>query len=390
MTSGTCGQSWLPKRTVSPYQAYALAFSTVLGTGVLVFPRLMAKEVGSDGLLVIPLVGVVSGIMLCVITKLGGLFPGMSIVGISREILGTGRRPWMGKILSIPFLAFFIANWVMILVVATRTFGQVLVTAIFQRTPIVVIMLMLVAAAAYVSHSRVDVLARFNEFLLPLIYAPVLLLVASLIQAGEVEHVLPLFQTDWKQAVKGFSTALFAYTGFETALVFMGAYQQPKKALRPHMTGIFVITVFIYWFTYLVCLAVFGKDELVRMTWPVLELVKAIHIPGMVLERLESAFLSIWVIAVFTTLTNIFFAIIHTLHEFLGLADRRRKWLTLSIGGILYGLALWPTNVYELGKWGKWAGYFWLFNALLIPSLLYIIARIRGKRGEKKGESPSV
>jgi len=53
-------------------------------------------------------------------------------------------------------------------------------------------------------------------------------------------------------------------------------------------------------------------------------------------------------------------------------------------------LALWATNAYEMGKWGRRAGHFRLFNALLIPSSLYIIARIRGKKGEKKGESPSV
>jgi spore germination protein len=383
-------QSWLPERSVSPYQAYALTFGTIIGSGILIFPRLMAREAGTDGILVIPLVGVISGIMIYVITKLCGLFPGMSLVGIIREVLGTGRSPWLGKVLSFPFLVFFVAYWVVIMAVVTRTFGQVLVTGIYQRTPIVVIMLMLVAAAAYVSYSRVDVLARFNEFLLPLIYAPGILLIAALIQAGEVEHLLPLFQADWKQVVKGFSTALFSYTGFEVALIFMGAYQQPKKALRPHLTAMFVITIPIYWFTYLVCLAVFGKEELIRLAWPLLELVKTVHIPGMILERLESAVLAIWVMAVFTTLTNILFAIVHTLHESFGLAGRRRKWLTLLAGGVIYGLALWPTNIYELSKWGEWIGYFWLLTALFIPLLMYIIARIRGKGGKKQDESPSV
>lgn len=390
MSSRNSEQSWLPKRSVSPYQVYALMVSSVIGVGVLLFPRTMAKEVGTDGILVIPLVGILSGIMLFMISRLGGLFPGMSLVRISRKVLGTERKPWMGKILSIPFLALFVVNWLVGMTVVTRTFGQVLVTAVYQRTPIVVIMLMLVAAAAYVSHSRIDVLARFNEFLLPLIYAPGILLVAALIQVGEVEHVLPLFQADWKQVLKGATTALFSYTGFEVALIFMGAYQAPKRALRPHLTAMFVITMFAYWFTYLVCLAVFGKEELTRLAWPVLELVKAVHIPGMIFERLESAVLSIWVIAVFTTITNTMFAIVHTLHEFLGLANRRRKWITLTIGAIIYGLALWPTNIYEMGKWGEMIGYLWFFSTLLVPPLLYVIARIRRKRGEKKGESPSV
>ncbi|WP_177199231.1 GerAB/ArcD/ProY family transporter [Planifilum fulgidum] len=380
----------MPKGSISPYQVYALIVNSVIGVGVLLFPRSMAKEMGTDGILVIPLVGIIAGIMLFVISKLGGLFPGRSLVGISREILGIKRYPWLGKILSVVLLAIFLVNWLGGMVVVTRTFGQVLVTAVFQRTPIVVVMLMLVAAAAYVSHSRVDVLARFNEFLLPLIYAPGILLIAALIQVGEVEHLLPLFQADWKQVVKGASTALFSYTGFEVTLVFMGAYQEPKKALRPYLTAIFVITVFGYWLTYLICLSVFGKEELTLLAWPVLELVKAVHIPGMIFERLESAVVSIWVIAVFTTITNTMFAIVQTLQEFLGLADRRRKWLTLAVGGTIYGLALWPTNIYEMGKWGELMGYWWFFSILLVPPLLYVIARIRRRRGEKRGESPSV
>lgn len=382
-------KTWLPKHSISPYQAYALLISNVFGVGVLVFPRLMAKEVGPDGIFVIPLVGIVVGLTLVVISKLGKLFPGMSLVGISREVLGTRQKPWLGKILSIPFLLLFIANWFLAMGVVTRTFGQVLVTAVYQRTPIVVIMLMMVVAATYVSHSRADVLARFNEFLLPIIFAPGILLIAAVIQVGEVEHVLPLFQSDWKQVFKGVSTAIFSFSGFEVALIFMAAYQHPKKALRPHLTAMFVITMFGYLLTYLVCLAVFGREELTRLAWPMLELVKSIHIPGMILERLESAVLSIWVIAVFTTLTNTMFATVHTLHELLGLADQRRKWLTLSIGGALYAMTLWPMNVYGLGRWGDLIGYMWLFNMLAIPPLLYVIARIRGKRREKEDGAPS-
>ncbi|GAA5346142.1 GerAB/ArcD/ProY family transporter [Planifilum fimeticola] len=383
MASHASGKSWLPKGSISPYQVYALMVQSVIGVGVLLFPRAMAQEAGTDGLLMIPLVGILSGVMLFAISKLGALFPGLSIVGITREVLGIKRIPWLGKILSILVLAVFLINWVGGMVVVTRTFGQVLVTAVFRKTPIVVVMLMLVAAAAYVSYSRVQVLARFNEFLLPLIYAPGILLIAALIQVGELEHVFPLFQADWKQLLKGSSTALFSYTGFEVALVFMGAYQEPKKALRPYLTAMFVITMFGYWLTYLACLAVFGREELTRLSWPVLELVKSVHIPGMILERLESAVLAIWVIAVFTTLTNTIFAVVQTLHSFLDLADRRRKWITLAVGGIIYGVALWPTNIYELGKWGELIGYWWFFSILLVPPLLYVIARIRRKRGEE-------
>jgi len=369
-------EAWLPKHTISPYQAYALIITNVFGVGVLVFPRFLAKETGTDGILVILLMGILSSFILFVISKLGKLYPGMSFVGICREVLETKEMPWLGKISSGLFLALFVVIWLMGMGMVVRTFGQVMVTAVYQRTPIVVIMLMMVVAATYVSHSRADVLARFNEFLLPFIFSPGILLIAALIQEGRMEYVLPLFQTDWKHLMKGLSTMVFSFTGIELALIFMGAYQHPKKALRPHMTAMFVITVFGYWLTYLVCLAVFGREELTRLAWPMLELMKVVHIPGMILERLESAVLSIWVIAVFTTLTNTMFAITHTLHMFFGLANHHRKWLTLLIGGVIYGMTLFSTNAYELSQWGGMISYMWLFYLLVIPSLLYLIACI--------------
>lgn len=389
MSSRRSGQSWLPKRSISSYQAYALMIGTVLGVGTLIFPRPMAKEVGTDGILVIPLVAIIAGFMIFVISKLGARFPGMSLVGITREVLGAKRNPWPGRILSIPFFAFFVGYWVMAMATVTRNFGQVLATAVYKRTPVVVLMLLLVVAAAFVSHSRADVLARFNEFLLPLVYAPGILLLAALFQVGEVQHLLPLFQADWKQVLKGVATALYAYSGFEVALIFMAAYQEPKKALRPHLTALFVITTFGYGMTYVASMAVFGREELIRLTWPVLELVKVVEVPGGILERLESAVLAIWVIAVFTTLANMIFAIVHTLHVALGLADRHRKWVTLTVVSVIYGLALKPENLYEVSKWTEWISYLWFFSTLFVPLVLYVIARIRRKRGESEDGSPA-
>ena len=97
MSSRRSERTWLPRRSVSPYQAYALMFGTVVGVGTLIFPRTMAKEVGTDGILVIPLVGLMAGFMIFLISKLGARFPGMSLVGITREVLRVEGKTLAGE-----------------------------------------------------------------------------------------------------------------------------------------------------------------------------------------------------------------------------------------------------------------------------------------------------
>ena len=76
-----------------------------------------------------------------------------------------------------------------------------------------------------------------------------------------MENFLPLFELNWKQVLNSVLTSSFSFAGVSVLYIFMGYYQQPKQAMKPHLLA--VLTVIIgYWVTMATAIGVFGPQEL--------------------------------------------------------------------------------------------------------------------------------
>lgn len=368
---------------ISLYQGHALLISTFIGVGVLTYQRGIAAEVGPDAVWTILVGGLVVALEVYLITRLMQRFQGKHLV----QLITLPRSPWIGRVLGVSFLILISLFWLAATAVVTRTFGELGVSAVMPMTPINVIMGTLIGGAALVAGQRPAVIARFNEFLLPILYLPVLLLVVAWVQEGEWENFLPLFRLDWGPFLKGILASTFAFSGFSVLFIYMSYYQQPAKAMRTHLSAVAIIT-FGYWITMTSAIAVFGPNELKQLLWPTLDLVKQAEVPGQILERMESAVLSIWVVAVFTTLVNLFGAVVDLLFTFFRLNERFRRWLAWGMTPILYGLAGWPADLQELFRWGERLGWLEPMIAVIVAVILLVISWIRGRKGEK-GNAPT-
>jgi spore germination protein len=112
-----------------------------------------------------------------VITRLGFRFPYKGIVSYSHTILGSNKKKWgfTGRMFSLPIIFILVGYWLVTTAMIARTFGEVVVTAVLRETPLeVTIITMLLTALTLVMY-KVEVLARVNEILLPIIVVPVLL-----------------------------------------------------------------------------------------------------------------------------------------------------------------------------------------------------------------------
>ncbi|MBN2908300.1 endospore germination permease [Polycladomyces sp. WAk] len=370
----------MTQKTVSTYQAFALIVSAMVGIGVLSMPQGVAKDAGPDGVWIFPLAGLLVAFGTFLVTKLGQRFPGLHFVQYIPRILGSKRSPWLGKIMAAPLIIIGVLLWLVTSALVSRLFGEGLVTVTLQRTPIQFIIFTLIAVGAVVSAQRTEVIARFNEFLLPFLFIPFVLNLFTWLQRGELENLFPLFQVEPKQILRGLLTSFFSFAGFEFVLNYMPDYQRPQKAMIGHMTGIAVVTV-LYWTTFMASLAAFGQFELVRMIWPTYELVKILSIPGNILERLESAILTVWMIAVFTTLIIGFNTVINTIMVAFRWPDRYRKWIALGCVPLLYVIAVWPPDLKTAFLVRDWIGIGLVSYAVFGSALLLLIAVIRKIKG---------
>jgi spore germination protein len=136
-------------------------------------------------------------------------------------------------------------------------------------------------------------------------------------------------------------------------------------------------------------ISVFGVDEMRLLAWPTLELVKTTEVPGLILERLESAFLGVWVASVFTTVGNMYYATAAVVRGTFKL--RSHRWIAVILLPVLYWLSLMPPNMQKLLEYKKWGGYLGIVLAFIVPIVLLILSYIRGtgnkaKKGKKEGK----
>lgn len=365
-----------------------MVLANPIGVGVLSMPAAIAKKVGSDGIWLVPLAGVAVAVGIYLITKLAVRFSDMHFVQYIPRILGSKRAPWVGIVLAVPIIAMIVGMWLFGVAMVSRIFGEVMVNAVLQHTPIQVIILTLVASGAVVAAQRSEVIARFNEILLPWVLVPFVLFLVAWVQRGEMENLFPLFQTGPNQWLQGLTSSVFAFAGYEVILNYMPDYQQPKKAMMLHLIAITGVTI-MYWTTFMGSLSVFGPFELVRMNWPALELVKVTQIPGMILERLESAIISIWMVAVFSGLVVHLNSVINTTLTAFRWPDRYRKWIALGCVPVLYVIAIWPPDVQSVSRIQNWVGVGLFGMATVVPAFLLIIASLRKIKGGSENASSS-
>lgn len=315
-------------------------------------------------------------------TKLALRFPRRTLVVFTREIFSGKKEGIAGKIISFPVVLFYVLLWFLFMASAARTFGNVMKSAVLRETPLEVLIATLLLATFFMILVEVEVIARFNEVVFPLILVPLFVIVFLSFQNIRVTNFFPIFAIDGSGFLEAMKASVFSYSGFSIMLIFM-AFAQKDKNVSANLTGV-AIPAFIYTMIVFSSIAVFGFEELRHLMWPTLELVKTTDFPGLILERVESLFLGVWVAAVFTTVGNLYYVICFSLAQLFQFRNQNaaRKWLGLILLPLSYFAAMQPDHVKQLFIWMEYVNYLSLL-AFAIPFVLYGIAIVA-----KKGEDP--
>lgn len=361
---------------ISVRQSASMIASTLIGAGVLTLPRSTVENAKQDGWISTLLGAVITMIAVFIITKLNARFPGKSIVQYSAEILGIRRSPIVGRIVSIVLSLAYVAVWGAGTVVVARIFGEVVITTVLKQTPLEVIIFTMLLTGLVLTLYDIEVLARVNEILLPIIMFPILLIAFSSFQSANFVNLFPIFTVDWRSLMNGIVMSSASYLGFEIMTVFLGYTQQSKGLLRANLFGV-ALPGFVYVLIVFAGISVFGVKELMLLTWPTLELVKTTEVPILVLERLESAFLGVWVAAVFTSVGNLYYAAAYTAKQVLGV--RSHRWIAAAMLPLFYWLSLQPQNIFAIFQYQAKISIIESVLAFVLPAILLMMAVIRKK-----------
>ncbi|WP_077213525.1 GerAB/ArcD/ProY family transporter [Bacillus dakarensis] len=359
-------------REVTTFQAATILISTMIGVGVLPLP-LFAVRSGDTGAPFITVLGIgIGAIALIIITKLGLRHPNKTIISYSEDIIGK----WLGKIFSLLVILFFLV----LTALAAREFGAVVITAVLLETPLEVTVLVMLLLAAISARNTMNTFVYIHSFYIPIILAPVLIIVALSLKNANFLYLRPFIASDLKDSFNGALTVAALLQGSFLMTLIIPTMKNPKSAVKASLWAIF-ISGGLYVLIVAATVSIFGTEEIKKLYWPTLELARTTSLPGNILQRLDVVFISVWVIAVFTTIFASYFLTIQSLKEYFNLQDH--KMLAYFLLPFIFTLAMVPQNILQLYDIILFIGKVGLIFTFFYPMVLYCWDLIRNKRGSK-------
>ncbi|MEW9701556.1 endospore germination permease [Paenibacillus sp. SI8] len=346
--------------------------SMILGVGVLVLPRDLAKStLSSDGWISLTAAGLLAIAIAWLLAKISHHF---SRQGFFNYVANAVTKPVAYVITAGLALYFFSFCGYEI-----GSIANISKQYLFERTPVEAISLTFLMVIVYAVSGRRVGLIRLNTLFLPFILVITIIVLVFSLGILDHENLKPMFITDWKKLSLSIKDGTFSFLGFEVILFYITLMKKPKDAPKAVAIGV-AIPLLLYIAIYLVCIGVFSQFALQEITYPAVELAKEMQIPGEFFERFESIFFTIWVMAVFTTTCMALDCTIYALRSMFPKISHMTSMMILS--PIIYIICMMPRNTSDFSTFSSVISYTGLVVAIVIPVLVHIIAKLRGVKSD--------
>ncbi|WP_026960992.1 GerAB/ArcD/ProY family transporter [Alicyclobacillus herbarius] len=359
-------------RTITVLEAVCIFASSTIGVGVLALPRI-AVEAADTGAPLITVCGLgLAFFGAFILTLLARRFPNDTVVRVAERVVGV----WLGRVWGAAIALFFIV----LTALGAREFSAVVTTAVLPRTPIEVTTLVMLLLAALSVRNNITSFGYIHTFYQPSIHIPSFLIAIFALKNAQPMNLLPLLGNEPVHWLAGTVTvSALLQGGF--ILGFLGPAMVEPRRMPQVLLYSGLVTGSLYLTMVIASLAVFGSMEIHNLMWPTLELAKTTLIPGEILERLDAAFLAIWVTAVFTTLYSTYFIAVLAIKDVLRFEDH--SFLSFALLPFIFMVAMLPPNVVQLYRVIERVGWGGLSLTIGYPLIILLLAWVRGVREER-------
>ncbi|MCR4398255.1 MAG: spore germination protein [Firmicutes bacterium] len=353
-------------------QVMAVAALSMIGVAILTAPGTVAVRAGPDAWLSFAVMLALSIGAAYLMLSPADWFPGEGLVEYTRRLFG---KP-LGTAVCLVYSLLEMLSGALVI----RLFAEVVGTAVLAWTPLEVTSGVMLLLVAYLCMQRVRVFGRVNALFLPTVIVAFYAFIISVFQRATVSNLTPVLARGLGPVASGAASSAVAFQGFEAILYFGGYADKPREAIRAGLLGVFLVGA-AFVLTCAGVLGIFGHVHLAVLQWPVLEAMKVLGgMPGEAIERYESLFVTVWMIAAFTSAGALVYA---GTGVFSDLTGTDRRLLTPIVTPLLYTLVLAPNNVFSAVSLASVAGAASLGWATVV-AIAVGIAASRTKGAERR------
>ncbi|MFC4077082.1 GerAB/ArcD/ProY family transporter [Salinithrix halophila] len=357
---------------ISSLQATVTIISMIFGTGILTLARVATDETGTpDAWIDVILGGVISLILGYMLAALSRKYPDQTFYQFNQKIAGK----FLGWLFSGIMILYFVGE----AGYQARSLAEVLHVFLLEQTPIEVLIISFLSVSTYLVIGGINPMVRLFQFLLPLTMIIFVLVIVLSLQNFELDNLRPVLGRGVTPLIKGLKATALSYSGFEIMLLLTAFMKKPVLATRSVFIGISIPLIF-YTALVLVAIGSFGTEDLRTMTWPTMEMTRAVEFPAAFFERFETFFITMWTIEIFTTFVLFYYFAALGMGQ---LVRKNHQYWTYGLLPAIYIGAMLPQDLTELFTFGDYLGYAAYFLAGVVPAILWCVVFIRRKIREQ-------
>lgn len=355
-----------PQDKITVSQTAVIVSNFILGTGILTLPRTSVEKVKTPDVWFAVLIGGLLAIILAyIMVKLSGEYMEKTFYQYTRDIIGK----WTGGLISILLICYFLA----ISGFQIRSVTEVTQYFLLEGTPIWATAMIFLWCGFYSMLGGINSIARLFEIIFPITVIITLLVVFMSAGLFEMDNLCPVMGDGVIPVMKGIKTTALAYTGIEIMLIIVPFMIQPDKAFKAALIGT-VFPILFYMISVIMIIGVFSIDGVVTRTWPAIDLIRSIEIPGLIFERFESMLLVIWIMQIYTNLVISYYAAAIGLSQ---LFNKNMKSVMFGLLPLVYLIAMAPKNVNQVFQFGDTIGNSAIYLFGVVTPLLFLISKTR-------------
>lgn len=282
---------------ISTRQVFRLFVFDFIGMSTLVLPAKLAGTSGCDGVFAIVAGGLFASLYLWYLAWIMNRMDSDLITYVRQSLPRWG---------AFVMLCFFASYCILEASYGAYIFADVMKKGLVGGESYTLLLLLILAVAAYAIQSGIESRARVYESLFLVLFVPLFLLLW--IAASDVNTVyLHSFFTTPVSEVAGEGLLVFEYLMPMFLVLFFPAYvrKDAQKKMVATVYRALWVAVIVFALFDLILLGSFGERAMAQMRYPALTLMSNIHLRGSFLKRLDAFLLAIWFFTLFA-LINVF------------------------------------------------------------------------------------
>lgn len=362
---------------INKTQLTVILINSVIGLEALSLPNRLANEVKTDGWIVILVAGLLAILLMSLINSVAVKYPGKSMVEFGRDLVPS---PIANIISLIYMIEFLIIGGIII-----KFFNEVMNIFLLNNTPFQVINITILLLAIYMVRSGIEAMGRFFIVATILLLLPTLVIGLSILPDINPDNFLPILNTDTSIMLKAIPKTISSFSGFQILFFITFMVKEDKKNLRKHHIISMIFIVILYTLIYLVTLGKYGANKLQYQIWPVMSLMRSIQIPSAFLENIDALVMSVWIIAVFTSLSVVLYGSSFIFSRLL--KSNEMKPFVIPTAAIIYIIGSLPENLAQkIAYADKAIEITSLITLLIVPVLYFVLSKAKEKKKVKTVE----